>query len=769
MANRNESLDEHVFLCDSVRYQASNQIAKGYRAFIVSSIEQLSRILDSSYNFLNQNNQQVIVLIFSGRMPTAKEIVESHKIYAYLAIQPYALFQLNRSIRENKRLVIFSEDDSELFFSRKDKICFFDVEDSFPNHIESSFTGNISNDLVVFNIGDYHDSDHKISVDTVPILFNSYTGKLPNFFLTKYPEDIGLFKEYIGNKKWNTAEVVLDGVPLDGVSWKEMKEMTSYGKIHTFKHQICPQKDGFRFSPDVFQFNRINSYETKIFHASSKELLDGLILYLDFRKNGDNLLDKEKVPTYSKLRYVKDHERNWCADFNGQSDYIDYASGLDIKNNLTLSVWVKPDNIYGDQSILGKGETLSVKFRDGKLLFTSPGIKDHFTDSIVVNSDEWQHISYVFSANKKLRFYINGVLIGEQKAAPVTPTNNSVLIGTNIWDEYYHGKMDDLAIWNRSLSDDEILRIYQEGIVLTASEEEHRYLLGVSILIMFGLMVFGFIYIKGSNFIDNLQTKDQGIRHFRKKETKVLPTLTPFIQLLGGFKMINRDGNDITSKFSTRRKQLFILILLSKYKEGGISSRHLTDSLWPGYSSEKAKNNRSTQMKRLREILDLNTGVSIDFRDKTWCVNIDDDVSLDLEQYYQLKSKIIEEQYLHISDVELLLDIVEKGSLLLNLNEIWLDDFKSHFEDKLIDFLIPLFENVEFCEDHNRIIRLSNILFIYDPLNEIALDHKVRSLVHLGKSSLAGDCISHFSKIYQQYYNQPYNSSVSVILDQRKS
>ncbi|QZT38463.1 hypothetical protein K5X82_06090 [Halosquirtibacter xylanolyticus] len=766
-ANCSVNLDEEIILCDYVRKNSSNQISDGYRAFIVSSEVQLSNILDSSYHFLKRNEEEIIILILENPIPTAKSLIEKHKAYELLET-PSSTFirSIDLLVKQNKRLIIFSNESSLTFFNKRDHICYYEVNDTFPVDYMSGFRGDQSKDLVVFNMDSYALSHSESPVDSIPIQFNSISGKLPNFFMTEFPQYYHSFIEYMGAYKWHTATVRMNDSLLSDMSWKEMPRMRSYGKVHTHERQISPQKDGFQFSPDVFQFNKINSFETKIFHATPRELTDGLILFLDFSKDNNNLLNEGMIPTYSKLKYVKDEQRKWCASFNGESDYIDYASGLDIIDNLTLSVWVKPENIEGNQSILGKGETFSVKYRDGRLLFTSPGIKDHITDSIVVKSHQWQHISYVFSANKKLRFYINGIFVGEKKAAGVTPTNNSVLIGTNLWGEYFHGKMDDLAIWNRSLSDEEIIKIYQKGISLDSPKRSKWYLLGVSCLIILVLLIYlyrrskrgiGLPYFKKNSLINKPSNKEH------RRDTT--PIIAPSIQLIGRFRMINRDGTDISSKFSTRRKQLFILILLSKYRGGGIVSSQLTDNLWPGYSSDKAKNNRSTQMKRLREILNLDTGVSIEFFNKKWCINLEHDVYLDLDRYFQLQNKIIEDQYIHLPDIEDLLDILEKGPLLPNLNEIWLDDFKSQFEDKLFDLLMPLYENQDFILDNHRVIRLSNVLLIYDPLNEVAIEHKVRSLISLNKISLARDSITHFYKIYQQYYNQPYDGSLSELFE----
>ena len=71
------------------------------------------------------------------------------------------------------------------------------------------------------------------------------------------------------------------------------------------------------------------------------------------------------------------------SQFNRENDYIDFDTDIDFQKNLTVSAWVKPTALNGNRSILGKGKALSVKIRDGALLFTSPRIILSKTKSLV--------------------------------------------------------------------------------------------------------------------------------------------------------------------------------------------------------------------------------------------------------------------------------------------------------------------------------------------------------------------------------------------------
>lgn len=365
----------------------------------------------------------------------------------------------------------------------------------FPAQVESGFSGNPANDLILFRV----DSSIQTLPDSltahshqVPILFNTFTGKLPNFFITDCTDTFEAFHNYMAQQSWYTTNVLYNNQPLSGVSWKEIPELISYGKIHIRQSKISPQKSGFRFSPDVFQFNSFTARDTKVFYASPTLLANKMVLSLKFNESIANLVGKTNA-SYSNLEYCKDVTREWCGFFNGKDHFIDFNTAIELEDNITICVWVQPTSIAGNHSILGKGEAFSVKCRDGRLLFTTPGIQDHLSDSVVVRENEWQHLAFVFSANKGVRFFKNGVFIGEKEAADFIPSNHSLLVGTNLWDEFFEGMMDDLAIWNRALSDEEIGRVYAQGL------DEERVPM-ISYLLMAGFVLVA-VFILAFRFI----------------------------------------------------------------------------------------------------------------------------------------------------------------------------------------------------------------------------------------------------------------------------
>ena len=74
-----------------------------------------------------------------------------------------------------------------------------------------------------------------------------------------------------------------------------------------------------------------------------------------------------------------------------------------------------------------------------------------------LNDDKWHHLAGVRDQKeKKIRFYVDRTLIGEQ-----TDNTQDINSGQSIWigehlNRYYKGFIDDVKVWNRPLSADEL-------------------------------------------------------------------------------------------------------------------------------------------------------------------------------------------------------------------------------------------------------------------------------------------------------------------------
>lgn len=777
------SLDDHIFLTCKTRGNITNELSVGYRAFIITPKTKMKPLLDQVTVFLSGKDTSMVVFLVPESIKGLDNLLKKNSINQFLACpKTDHLDNLQECKKQGKRFFVFATGDNSLAYPFEKLVCRYRVTSQFPTQVENGFTGDRRNDFVIFTMDSNQSqrSNYQDSINTsIPEQFNSHTGKLPNFFVTNYPGIFHSYEKIHRSHSWFSADIIYNNEPLSGVSFREMPLMRSFGKIHTTKYRISPQKTGFRFSPDVFNFNEINASHTKYFYATPRQLSDQLVLALHFNRNSQNSVYGTTQTRYNNIKYINDDTRGWCGLFNGKEQYIDYDTGIRFQDNITIGVWVKPFEIDNNHSIIGKGEAFSVKIRDGKLFFTSPDIKDHYSDSIVVTPNQWQHLAFVFTSGEKVRFFRNGVFVGQSNAANIIPTDQSLLIGTNMWDENFKGMMDDLLIWNRTLSDEEIAIIYSKNPNFGDQNISLRWPLWTTTTAA-GLLLFVFLFIRirrkqdaKNNHSESSEITPGGIikdtpplfAPIKSEKEKNETIQGPSLCLFGEFSFINGKGEDLTPQFSTRRKQLFIAILLATLQEDGISSKKLTNNLWAGYSSQSAKNNRSTQIQRLRDILSHNSGVSIVFENRKWSIRIQENVDCDLKQYFSLLDHLShKENKCTPQIIKQLLSIIQAGPILPQMEEVWLDEVKSKISDQLLELLLPLYSDPHFMNNSKLMAKLSNILLLFDPLNETVLKHKVNQLFMEGKKSSARECYDHFSKYYLECYNQPFDTPFSQMI-----
>ena len=227
------------------------------------------------------------------------------------------------------------------------------------------------------------------------------------------------------------------------------------------------------------------------------------------------------------------------------------------------------------------------------------------------------------------------------------------------------------------------------------------------------------------------------------------------ISLLGCFNVRDKDGNDITSNFTPRLKHLLILLILYTEKNAqGILASKTTEILWPEKDETAARNNRNVNLRKLRVLLesigDMEVMIENNFLRIKWGTGVFCDYHTLItctKQFEQEKSEEL---------LNRILEILLYGPLLPNTILDWLDDFKDDYSSYSIDLLKNLLD-IEISRNHqDMIIRLADIMFLHDPLNEEALAAKCSVLVTQGKKGIARNLYDRFCKEYHDSMGETY-------------
>jgi len=163
-----------------------------------------------------------------------------------------------------------------------------------------------------------------------------------------------------------------------------------------------------------------------------------------------------------------------CYEFDGSNDYIEVAHSaeLDATSAVSIALWIYVDDFGAWSGIVCKGtNTLNYGLNQaadgsGKLQFFAGGSPwtSYVQSTAVVPTGEWKHVAVTWDAGT-VKFFVDGSLDSTHSVAWSLSTNSEALIigadfpGSN---QYFNGKIDELAIWTRVLSPTEITDIYDK-------------------------------------------------------------------------------------------------------------------------------------------------------------------------------------------------------------------------------------------------------------------------------------------------------------------
>ena len=150
---------------------------------------------------------------------------------------------------------------------------------------------------------------------------------------------------------------------------------------------------------------------------------------------------------------------------------ISHSATLNMLDSLSFSVWVKPETLAGTRMIFGKSNyttrtnyLLRVK-PNGYIQWEYDGYTD--TDSVPLELNTWHHIVVTATGPGLIkRVYIDNQLIKEtiNSSGPFGQITDPFTIGyASYGAEYFIGAIDDIRMYNKVLSINEIGSLFNES------------------------------------------------------------------------------------------------------------------------------------------------------------------------------------------------------------------------------------------------------------------------------------------------------------------
>jgi hypothetical protein len=171
------------------------------------------------------------------------------------------------------------------------------------------------------------------------------------------------------------------------------------------------------------------------------------------------------TPAYSSGKYGQ------AMSFDGSNSVVipgaNYNSAY--SGSFTLSAWIKPE---ADGMIVGWNNSANVPYHDFQFkridgnasFFSYDGTGRTFTGGTIPLS-QWSHVSVTVALNSQVVVYVNGVSNTPTSITTILQPNpnsyDKTYLGTRgNGDNFFNGSIDDVQIYNRALSSNEVASLY---------------------------------------------------------------------------------------------------------------------------------------------------------------------------------------------------------------------------------------------------------------------------------------------------------------------
>jgi tetratricopeptide (TPR) repeat protein len=184
-------------------------------------------------------------------------------------------------------------------------------------------------------------------------------------------------------------------------------------------------------------------------------------------------------------RIVEDAERGNVLSLDGEDDYVDCGEDavLDFNKEITVACWVKFETPCGnkDQAVVSRGaQCWSLEREAGSVDFYCNDIRptESITGRTTVPDRQWHHFAAVYDGSQ-ICVYFDGTSDICASSSGSIKANSPLWIGARQGGEFgprrWRGFVDDVAVFSRGLSADEIKKLYDEGLVVfTAGPDFQR-------------------------------------------------------------------------------------------------------------------------------------------------------------------------------------------------------------------------------------------------------------------------------------------------------
>ncbi|RLI95835.1 MAG: hypothetical protein DRO99_05315, partial [Candidatus Aenigmatarchaeota archaeon] len=162
-------------------------------------------------------------------------------------------------------------------------------------------------------------------------------------------------------------------------------------------------------------------------------------------------------------------------DFDGDGDYVNMGSNAVIahEDKFTISLWFKTDSPLSKSEMLwGEGgsslefNTIWLNLNTKDIHYAYGAGSDIIDSDIIGNDGNWHHVAVVKDGSSYYEMFVDGTSAGTYESAVTAPSIDDSRIGSLKYggtNFYFNGSIDDVLVFNRSLSAEEIRSLYNSS------------------------------------------------------------------------------------------------------------------------------------------------------------------------------------------------------------------------------------------------------------------------------------------------------------------
>lgn len=222
-----------------------------------------------------------------------------------------------------------------------------------------------------------------------------------------------------------------------------------------------------------------------------------IVLYYHLNDTDSSITDYSGLGHTGVYGGVLWGEDGWLGDglgFEGIDDFIETTYSQDFNftstDEFTVSAWIYWHGVadVNDGEVIGhysstydrRGWMLQVRNNQTRFAVCSDGTIGscvYSTDTNIINKNNWYWVLGNWNGTHT-KVYVNATLSTDVEAIDTVYGNSSVDVRTarQLSQAYFDGVIDEVILWNRSLTDNEITNIYNNYTVLTGDNISSPYL-----------------------------------------------------------------------------------------------------------------------------------------------------------------------------------------------------------------------------------------------------------------------------------------------------